>query len=167
MDKRQNRHIIDVMFVIALFSLFVMSAIFLISIGASIYSKTMENMSDNFSSRTAVAYIVEKVRQSDSAGAVSVGDFDGNDAIIISSYVGSKSYITYIYEYDGALKELMVRSDITLSPSAGQNMLNVSGFSIEKVNDSLVKCQLLMSDDESYEFFINIHSEAKGGKIDG
>ena len=63
MNEKTDRHIIDILFVISLFALFVLSAVFLISIGAGIYSKTMYNMNANFDSRTAVAYINEKMEK--------------------------------------------------------------------------------------------------------
>ena len=64
MEERQQRHIIDILFVLALFGIFALSAIFLITIGANIYGKTMNNMERNFDTRTALAYITEKVRRS-------------------------------------------------------------------------------------------------------
>ena len=72
MEERQQRHIIDVLFVLALFGIFALSAIFLITIGADIYGKTMNNMERNFDARTALAYITEKVRQSDFPNRIDV-----------------------------------------------------------------------------------------------
>ena len=156
MREKDNKHIIDVLFVLALFGAFVVSAIFIISIGANIYSKTMSNMDSNFNSRTAVAYINEKIRQSDSDGAISISSLDGEEALLITSLVNDIEYETYIYEHEGVLRELMVRSDITLSADAGQEILAVNDFSIEKISDSLFKFNIIMTDDESYEFFASI-----------
>lgn len=158
MNEKNNRHIVDILFVIALFGIFVLSAVFLISIGANIYSKTMSNMNSNFNSRTAVAYITEKVRQSDTTGSISIGSFDGNNAIIISSTINDKEYTTYIYEFGGKLMELMVRSDLTLSPSAGQKLLDVNEFTITSVNPNLAHISLRLDNDEDYDFYISIHS---------
>ncbi|MCR5501604.1 MAG: DUF4860 domain-containing protein [Lachnospiraceae bacterium] len=164
MNRKQNRHIVDILFVIALFSIFVLSAISLISIGAGVYSKTMTNMDSNFSSRTAVAYIKEKIRQSDENGSISVGDLDGNPAIVISSRIRERDYTTYIYEYEGILRELMIRNDVTLSPSAGQKILPVSSFKIDMDDRALIRCQLMMEDGEFYDFFVGVHSRSgKGG----
>ena len=166
MKDKQNRHIVDILFVIALFSIFVLSAIFLISIGAGIYSKTMSNMDSNFTSRTAVAYIVEKVHQSDTEGLVTVDEFDGCRAIVITSYVNDREYKTYLYEYKGMLKELMVRSDVTLSASAGQDILAVRTFVPEIRDESLLTCGLLMENGEKYDFCIDLHSIPEEGGVD-
>ena len=158
--KKDNdsRHIVDILFVIALFSTFALSAIFLISIGSKIYSRTMESMSRNFHSRTASAYIIEKIHQSDEAGSISIGQFENSPAVIISSTHNDKKYLTYIYEYENTLKELTVRENVSLSPEAGQNIIDVNSFRPEMVNDNLIHCFLKMKDDENYDFYISLHT---------
>ena len=112
MNQKQDKHIVDVLFVIGLFCIFALSSFFLISIGANIYRKTVAHMDENFNTRTSLSYVVEKIRQADAEGAVSIGTFEGNPALILSSEVNGIVYHTYIYEYHGMLKELMERSDI-------------------------------------------------------
>lgn len=158
MEERQQRHIIDILFVLALFGIFALSAIFLITIGANIYGKTMNNMERNFDTRTALAYITEKVRQSDLDSRISVGELDGCPALIISSGTEENQYKTYLYEYQGSLKELMMKQDILLSPSAGQNILNVSDFELTPVNNRLVNCRITISDGQTYDLYISVHS---------
>ena len=164
MNEKTDRHIIDILFVISLFALFVLSAVFLISIGAGIYSKTMYNMNANFDSRTAVAYINEKVHQSDNSGNVRIGDFDGCESIIITTFVNDLEYNTYIYEIDGTIKELTVRKDITLSPAAGSKILDVKEFSLDSISDTLFKCNVNIDGNENYSFYVSINS---GGDHNG
>lgn len=158
MEDRQQRHIIDILFVLALFGIFALSAIFLITIGANIYGKTMTNMENNFDTRTALAYITEKVRQSDLENQISVGELDGCPALIISSGTEDNQYKTYLYEYQGSLKELMMKQDIQLSPSAGQDILAVSDFELSPVNDRLINCRITINDGQSYDLFISVHA---------
>ncbi len=161
MKEKRNRHIVDILFVLALFGIFVISAIFLISIGANIYSDTVSTMDDNFNSRTAVAYIVEKIHQTDEANCLSIGKFDENPAIIITSNSNGKEYTTYIYEYDGALRELTARNNLSLAPEAGQPILELDSFNIDIANNNLIHCSIKVNDDEDYGFNISLHS--KGG----
>ena len=158
MEERQQRHIIDVLFVLALFGIFALSAIFLITIGADIYGKTMNNMERNFDARTALAYITEKVRQSDLENQIDLGELDGCPALIISSGTKQNQYKTYLYEYQGTLKELMMKQDVLLSPSAGQDILAVSDFTLTFVNSHLVNCRITIDDEQSYDLFISVHS---------
>lgn len=158
MEEKQQRHIIDILFVLALFGIFAFSAIFLITIGADIYGKTMDNMEDNFDTRTALAYITEKVRQSDLENQISIGEFDGHPALIISSDTRENQYRTYLYEYQGSLKELMMKQDILLSPSAGQDILAISDFELLPVNSRLINCRITISSQQTYDLYISVHS---------
>ena len=157
MNNKDNRHIIDILFVIALFCIFVLSAMFLISIGANIYSKTMSNMDSNFNSRTAVAYIIEKIHQSDKDNSVSVGEFDKDKAIIITNTINDIDYVTYIYEYNNYIMELNTRAELSLPRSAGSNVVKVNKFNISQPKDNLIYCNIII-ENETYDFYINLHT---------
>ena len=63
MKKQLNhQHIIDFLFVLSLFCVFAVSSVLLILFGADIYNKTVQQMECNYSSRTSIAYITEKIR---------------------------------------------------------------------------------------------------------
>lgn len=158
MDEKQQRHIIDTLFVITLFCVFALSAIFLITIGANIYGKTVNNMEDNFNSRTALAYVTEKMRQSDSSDSFSIGTYYECPALIISSKIANTQYYTYLYEYNGYLKELMIREGITLDPDTGQNIIAVSDFRLTQINEHLMNCTITLNNNQSYNLYITIHS---------
>lgn len=162
MKQKSNRHIIDVLFVIGLFSIFALSAVFLITIGADIYRKTVTHMDENFNTRTSLAYLTEKLRQADHENRISLGSLEGHPSLILRSESGGTAYRTYIYEADGNLQELMMREDLTLSASAGQSILEVEDFSITLINSHLLKCSI-RTDEESYAFYLSVHS---GGLCD-
>lgn len=158
MEVRQQRHIVDILFVIALFCLFTLSAVFLISLGADIYGKTVTNMEENFDTRTALAYVTEKVRQSDAKGQISIGSLSECQALVISSGSGDLTYQTYLYEYDGYLMELMIRQGVSVEPSAGQSILAVSDFQLRAINDKLLGCTIKTDETHSYDLYISLHS---------
>ena len=158
MQQKQPKHIIDILFVIALFCLFALSAIFLISIGADIYGKTVNNMESNFDARTALAYVTEKIRQSDQKDQITIGKLDDCQALIITSQSADSVYYTYLYEYDGQLKELMVREDVILGPEAGQNILEISDFQVQLINQQLISCIIETDNRQSYDLLISLHS---------
>lgn len=161
MKEKTNRHMIDILFVISLFCIFALSAIFLISIGAGIYEKTVMHMEENFSGRTAFAYVTEKIRQADSAGAVEVGEFAGNPALILSQSMEGSDYVTYLYEDEGFLKELFMPkgTSLRLGPEAGQEILAVSEFSFTQVNERLYSFFISIDEKNMYRFFISTHSQ--------
>ena len=82
--NQEKRHIVDILFVLALFAVFAFSALVLVILGANIYKSTVSSMSRNFESRTAGSYITEKIRQSDVCDSIYIDDFEGCEAIVFS-----------------------------------------------------------------------------------
>ena len=61
-STRRDKSIVDMLFLLALFGVFLISALFIVLFGANIYKKTVNDMDANFSARTSVSYITEKIR---------------------------------------------------------------------------------------------------------
>ncbi len=135
--KKENRHMVDVLFVLSLFCVFAFSALMLVIIGADVYKKTVSHMDANYSSRTSYAYLSEKIRQNDHAGAIAAGRYFDSDALIISEEINGTVYYTYLYEYDGRLRELFTNTPDTLSPDAGRAIMDCSDFSVTAISDTL------------------------------
>ena len=94
--QRNRGSVIDVLFTLALFCVFCASALAVVLIGADVYTSTARNMDQNFSTRTAVSYVAEKVRQSDAAGAVALGEIGGGQALVLTKEGESGLFKTYI-----------------------------------------------------------------------
>ena len=140
-----NRHVVDVLFVLAIFGVFAASSLMLVTIGANVYKKTVSNMNHNFSERTAYAYVMEKIRQNDSYETISVDEIDGTPALTFTKTNGEDTFCTYLYLYEGQLKELFVRKDSfggTNILSAGQDIIPMSAFTLEETNDGLIRLVL-------------------------
>ena len=75
-QKQEKHFIVDILFVLALFGVFAVSALALVTIGADVYQHTVEDMGVNYESRTAVSYIMEKVRQNDTADSIFLTDLE-------------------------------------------------------------------------------------------
>ncbi len=161
MKLKTENHVIDILFVIALFCIFALSAIFLITIGGNIYGKTASHMESNFNGRTSFAYVTEKIRQSDEAGSISVGSLDGIPALLLESRQDDTEYITYIYAYEGYLKELLVRKDTPLAAFAGQDILPVSEFALSQIDEQLYEFQITAENAEPFRILVS--TKSKGG----
>lgn len=134
MDVQEKRkHVIDIVFPIALFFVFTVTALMVILLAADVYSDITVAAEDNYTSRTALSYITEKVRQNDENGSVSFGSFDGCDCIIFSQEYDGQTYDTYIYEFDNALYELFVKANAEVSASDGTKIMEVSDLQIEQL----------------------------------
>ena len=63
-QKQEKHFIVDILFVLALFGVFAVSALALVTIGADVYQHTVEDMGVNYERRTAVSYIWKMFRRS-------------------------------------------------------------------------------------------------------
>lgn len=155
-----KRHVIDTVFVICLMLLFLISALTVISIGANIYKKNVATTSENYAQRVSIAYITEKVRQSDVDGNVYVQRLFDQNVLVFEQTVNGSVYNTYIYSYDGYLRELFARADIgNFYPQTGQKILKLNSFDIEKTSDNLLKATVTEEDGSKETVFIAVHSE--------
>ena len=150
-----KKHIIDAVFVICLALLFVLSTLSVIAIGASIYRKNVDAMDSNNSRRIASAYITEKVRQADVNGAVFAKEIFDQNALVLQEEIGGQLYNTYIYEYDGELRELFARDDLnTFYPQSGQRILKILAFDIENINDNILDVNVTHEDGTTDHLYI-------------
>lgn len=160
-SKEENRHIVDVLFVLALFCVFAISALMLVTIGANVYQKTVNNMDANYSSRTAFSYVTEKIRQNDTSQTISIGSIENHPAIILSQDIDGRIFNTYLYEYDGYLTELFTSADLNLGGDilkAGHPLIPIKDFSLSEIESSLYRFVLSTEDTEPISLYISTQS---------
>ena len=136
-DSKQRR--IEFVFPIMIFFVFTLSALIVILFAAQIYQKTVADAAMNYNANTSVAYVREKIHQHDNGG-IAVASFDGCDAIVLRDDINGETYATYIYAYDGQLKELFIKDDArdNFNSSSGQRILDVRNFSVALLADNLL-----------------------------
>lgn len=158
--QTRKRHMIDVLFPIALFFVFTLSALMVMLLAARIYQSSVENSSRNDTARTALSYISEKMHQSDMNGSISLGFFDGCDAMILKQNYNGDTYTTYIYAHDGALKELFIKDGANADASNGKKILDIESFSMTQVNENLFRFDCIDKDEHSASIVVGLASEA-------
>ena len=107
-ERTERKHVIDFLFPLALFFVLTATSVALVVLASGTYSRQVQDSEDSFASRTALSYVTEKIHQADEYGAVYAGTFDGQDAIVIRQTYSEQPYVTYLYEYDGYLRELFI-----------------------------------------------------------
>ncbi len=162
MDFRRHRHVIDLLFVIALLFLFAFSAIMLVALGASVYQRNVDTMSENYDRRTASAYLVQKLRQSDESGCVRTDEINGETAIVLTNRVGERDYSTWLYLYEGTLREQLLRAELVPEPAAGQVILPLRAMELTPVSDRLYSVRLTLQDGEEESFYLGLRSDTTG-----
>lgn len=108
MNNRQKQiHTIDMIFplIFIVFLGFVQS---LVLSGAHIYQKTTDGLKQNYTVRTAAAYVQEKIREYSSSSQVEV--LTENNRTVLALYEPENTgYVTYIYLYKRKLRELFTK----------------------------------------------------------
>ena len=159
MEFRRHRHVVDLLFVIALLFLFAFSAIMLIALGADVYQKNVDTMRKNYDRRTASAYLVQKVRQADVRGAVRVDELNGTPALVLTNRVGDRDYATWLYLYDGKLCEQLLRAEMAPEPAAGQEILPLKAMELDALSGRLLSVRLTLEDGEEEAFYLGLKSD--------
>lgn len=157
--QTKHKHMIDFLFPVALFFVFALSSLTVVLLAACIYQSTTEDSALNDTARTSLSYIAEKIHQNDTKGMVSLGTFDGCDALVLQQTYNDENYYTYIYAYENELKELFIKDGANATASDGKAILQVKDFSIEKVNDRLLKFQCVDKDDRTASVIVGLRSQ--------
>lgn len=161
-DKKEKPHIVDVLFVLALFGVFTLSALVLVILGANIYKQTVSHMTENYDSRMACSYFAEKIRQNDLASSVELGELYDTEALVFSQEIQGETYATYLYYHDGYLKELFMKkgSNIGDNPlTAGSSIMKLDSLDMELISDNLLKIYFTLAPGQEQHVYISTHCD--------
>jgi hypothetical protein len=125
-----------------LFAVFAVCVLSVLLTGTDIYGRLTRRDQASYQSRTAAQYLATRVRQADRQGGVSVGSFGDGDALVLEEDVDGERYLTWVYCYDGQLRELLTAEGNTLEPDAGEEILPADGLCLE-LDGSLLTAQVL------------------------
>ena len=130
-------HSMDTLFTFLLLLLFALFSLFLAAMGSSIYRKGVSHLNENYTSRTAIAYLTEKIRQHDSRGSISSSEVEGLPALCLLDEIDGQSYSTYIYFDEGSLKELFIPSERIASKSLGTSIVELESLTMDFAENAL------------------------------
>lgn len=135
--QTKKNHIVDLLFAIALFFVFAASSVAVILISSNAYVSISRQTEENYTSRTALSYIAQKIRQNDINGGIRLGKLENTDALIMKQTYNNTDYTTYIYEYSGELRELFIKDGIDVALAEGKTVMKVHSFSMKALNPHL------------------------------
>ena len=155
----QQNHRIDFLFPFILFFVFALTALSVLLMATGIYQSITDHSSRSHTTRTSLAYISEKLHQNDVNGQVSLGTLDGCDALVIRQQVEENFYCTYIYAFEGELRELFIKEGAAASASSGTPITKINGFTLEEAAENLFRICCLDEDGREQTLLVNIHSK--------
>lgn len=106
--------------------------------GAMIYNNVSGVVDEEFGVHTAASYVQSRVRASDAAGCVYVGEFDGQSALYCLEDSADGDYATVIYCYDGSLRELYYERGLDFTADAGEVLLKMDSAAFKDAGGGLI-----------------------------
>ncbi len=165
--KRTNKSLggAEQLFPALLFFVFLLCTIFTILIGSRVYENIRERDNTSFHTDTALAYMTNKVRQSDRADSVSVREDNGVQILVLTTDYDGVLYETWIYQMDGVLWELFTQEDSGLDVFSGQMIMECDPVSFALDTKEHGDTFLTISLNGIRDAKILLRSSQKGGKV--
>lgn len=129
-----KRNTVNLLFTMLLFLVFVVSALFTVLIGGKVYENINVRSQDNYTASVSLQYVANKIRQGDQKGSISVIQVENTPVLQICSEVGENSYASWIYYYDGGIRELFADPADGLGLADGLEILTCEGFFVEALS---------------------------------
>ncbi|GAB6104333.1 hypothetical protein JCM17039_10870 [Blautia glucerasea] len=158
--KLKKRHMTDLFFSLSLFGVFSVCSFMLILIGVQIYRSSASQLSSTYSTRTALSYTAEKIRQHDREGSVSLTEINGETALVTKEQIGEETYMTYIYPEDNHLCELSAKEGTTVSAELGEKILEVNNFCITEKGNGFLEISASDNDGTPLKLLIHLRSQS-------
>lgn len=156
--QRKQKHMVDLIFPVSLFFMFALCAVTVLLLAARIYQSTTEHSSLNYTARTGLSYISEKIHQNDRNGQIRIGSLDGEPALVMEQVYEEGTYYTYIYAYENSIRELFLKEGGNADLSSGTKILNVKEFSMEQIDEQLLSFHCTTEDDQESSIVVALRS---------
>ena len=159
MFRKQKRHVMDLVFTLGLFAVFAILSMMIVASAAQAYQSTAARMENNYMMRTSVSYITEKISQHDQSGSISMSEVEGEPAIAMEEDVDGTSYTTYIYFYDGNIRELLMKTGGKPLLRMGTAMVDADALDIEEVKEGVFRITVTDNSGLTTESFVRAVSD--------
>ena len=156
--RKRHKHVIDFVFVLSLMCVFAICGLLVIYIGINVYRNTATNIEMAYSQRTALSYLAKQIRQNDRTDGVRISEVEGQDALQIRIVKDEQVFYKYIYCYDGYLCELYAKDDFEPTLTAGQQLVQLEGFTIADYEENAVTISVGGDDSTNHQLIMSLQS---------
>lgn len=131
--KDRPARITDVLALLCL-TVFALGVLLSLLTGAGIYRRLVAAGETAHDRRTALQYLTTRVRQ---AELVEIGTLEGQEVLVLRETVDNETYTTWVYCYEGFLRELYGVPGARLPLKAGAAIAQAESFRLEQAGDLL------------------------------
>ena len=140
--KKADHGKITYILALTVFAVFAVSVVLVLLTGAKIYRELNIRSNDGFEKRTAARYITTRIHQ---ASNISLEEFDGIEALALRETMQGEDYVTWVYYYDGYIRELMSVEGAKAAPEYGEKILKAEELSFSW-EDGLLRVRIVCAD---------------------
>ena len=123
-----RHHSMPGIFVFVLLGLFAALSTLMVLLGAQMYRSTVEHAGFSSQHRILSSYVRGMVRAQDAENAVSVAEEAGIATLQLRENFEGETYVTYLYPYEGSLRELYTEESNGFRPDWGEIICPVGDF---------------------------------------
>ena len=152
---KQNKKALTAIAALLVFAVFAVGILGVLLGGAGVYRRLTKRNHDSYNSRTCVQYIATRIRQAPNAQSVKVASFGDGDALFIYDTIGTETYLTRVYCYNGWLMELFTADNNGFAPEDGEKLIPAKDLSLA-LTDGLVDVCLIDSNGESHQLQLKL-----------
>lgn len=158
-NERKHDKLTDLM-ALVVFAVFAVCVLGVLLTGAEVYRNLVERSDGAHDRRTASGYIATRVRQADRAGAVTVEDFGGCQALVIRERINGREYLTRIYCHEGSLRELFAAESGSFQPEDGELLFDIQEAEFS-LSASVLTARITLPDGSSRELILTLRSSGE------
>ncbi len=136
-------NIANILFVLVMFSVYTICALFLSVIGANVYENNADNSETAYNTRTSVLYLTEKIRQNDTENAIELREWEGSDMLVLREIYGEDIYETLIYVEDGYLCEVSIVAGKDPVRGIGEQIMPLTSISFDMTIPRLLEMDIV------------------------
>ena len=156
--KNEGHRNITALLGLLVFGLFALCVAAVLLTGGKSYQTLTQRSSLSYSHRTGVRYLTTRFHQ---ASEVALEDFYGHQALTIREEIGGKTYLTRVYCYDGAIRELFSGVNAPVGPEDGELVLEAKQLAFSKV-DGLFMVEIVHPDGRTQQIFLALPEWKEG-----
>ncbi len=157
-----GKRIVDILFVICLFALYLVCTFTLCIIGINVYQKSINDSSENYNIRTSVLYITEKSRQNLSLNRIRIDSVGDSNALVLSQTIEGTVYNNWMYVEDGYLCEVLMPEGSEVIPYIGQKIMPMSKLELSIDDNNLLKIGVTDESGTYYNSSLYVQDSAEG-----
>lgn len=152
----RKSHSVHSVFPLLLLLCFCLFTMILSGTGALVYKHSAAQLEENYTSRTAISYISEKLRQHNRYDQITLCELKHLPALRLQEQIDHEQYYAYIYFYDQSLRELFVHEDTDASPEMGSMLISLSALEFRSIPDKALLSVTAVSP-EGNELHVFLH----------